>query len=263
VSLRSRGSTIRGSVTSLAWEVVTTLSTPAGTPTSHSRSASASIVSGVCEAGLTTIVQPAAIAGPIFRVPIGNGTFHGVIMSVGPTGCFIIISRVAPSGEVAQRPATRTTSSEKPAEELRPVGHLAPGLRQGLTHLQRHQQREVLGPLGDPLDRGAQDLCAYPRRGSGPLRLRRDGRVQRRLAVLHGRVGDLGQRVPGRRILHDQAAPEDDSRHSPPMNRPVGTLSRSRCSSILPLSLVSVCLLARRVSPGPRRMLLPECQGPR
>ena len=61
---------------------------------------------------MTTIVQPAAIAGPILRVPIASGKFHGVIISVGPTGCFIVISRVAPSGAVDQRPAIRTASSE-------------------------------------------------------------------------------------------------------------------------------------------------------
>ena len=37
------------------------------------------MVSGVSCAGLTIIVQPAAIAGPILRVPIASGKFHGVI----------------------------------------------------------------------------------------------------------------------------------------------------------------------------------------
>ncbi len=101
-----------GSITSPVSWVEITLSTPGGTPTSANRSASASIVSGVCWAGLTTMVQPAAMAGPILRVPIANGKFQGVIIRVGPTGCFIVINRVLPSGEVAQRPAMRTTSSE-------------------------------------------------------------------------------------------------------------------------------------------------------
>src|SRR4029079_13105335 len=89
-----------------------TLTTPGGTPTSSSRAARASIVSGVWLAGLITIVQPAAIAGPILRVPMASGKFHGVIISVGPTGCFIVISRVAPSGLVDQRPLIRTASPE-------------------------------------------------------------------------------------------------------------------------------------------------------
>ena len=41
---------------------------------------------------------PLAIAGPILRVPIARGKFHGVIMRVGPTGCFIVINRLAPLG---------------------------------------------------------------------------------------------------------------------------------------------------------------------
>jgi hypothetical protein len=90
-----------GSLTSPVRRVVMTLTTPAGTPQPASRSARSSIVSGVCWAGLTTIVQPAAIAGPILRVPMARGKFHGVTMNVGPTGCFIVTSRVAPFGAVA------------------------------------------------------------------------------------------------------------------------------------------------------------------
>ena len=111
VSLRSRGSRISGSITSPVLMVVTTLSTPSGRPASPSRCGQRHIDSGVCAAGLTTIVQPAATAGPILRVPIASGKFHGVIISAGPTGCFIVISRVAPSGEVAHRPEIRTASS--------------------------------------------------------------------------------------------------------------------------------------------------------
>ena len=70
-----------------------TLRTPAGRPACSSTSASASIDSGVCLAGLTTIVQPAAIAGPILRVPIASGKFQGVISRHGPTGCFMTSSR--------------------------------------------------------------------------------------------------------------------------------------------------------------------------
>ena len=58
---------------------VITLSTPAGSPASSNSFASASIESGVCWAGLTIIVQPAATAGPILRVPMAAGKFHGVI----------------------------------------------------------------------------------------------------------------------------------------------------------------------------------------
>ncbi|CAB4546336.1 unannotated protein [freshwater metagenome] len=46
----------------------------------------ASAVSGVSLAGFKIIVQPAAIAGPILRVAIAAGKFHGVIRSETPIG---------------------------------------------------------------------------------------------------------------------------------------------------------------------------------
>jgi hypothetical protein len=75
---------------------VTTLSTPSGSPQSASSWARASIDKGVCWAGLTTIVQPAAMAGPILRVPMAVGKFHGVMKKHGPTGCFITSTRLCP-----------------------------------------------------------------------------------------------------------------------------------------------------------------------
>ena len=43
-------------------------------------------MSGVALAGLTMLVQPAAIAGPSLRVIIAAGKFQGVIAAVTPTG---------------------------------------------------------------------------------------------------------------------------------------------------------------------------------
>ena len=100
-SLRSRGSAISGAVVSLDEDAVIRLSTPSGRPASSRILASISIDSGVCWAGLTTIVQPAAIAGPILRVPIASGKFHGVISRHGPTGCFIVSRRPWPFGATA------------------------------------------------------------------------------------------------------------------------------------------------------------------
>ncbi len=79
VSLRSRPSSISASVTAPGLLVGSTDSTPLGRPASSISLASSSIVSGVSCAGLTIIVQPAANAGPILRVPIASGKFHGVI----------------------------------------------------------------------------------------------------------------------------------------------------------------------------------------
>src|SRR5439155_8608010 len=100
-TLRSRGSANSGSVTAPAFDVGTTFKTPSGRPASRRTSASISIDNGVNCAGLTTIVQPAAIAGPILRVPIASGKFHGVIRRHGPTGCFIVSSRPWPFGATA------------------------------------------------------------------------------------------------------------------------------------------------------------------
>ena len=68
-------------------------------------------MSGVCSAGLTTIVQPAAMAGPILRVPIASGKFQGVTNRHGPTGFLIVSSRLPPAGACIQRPWIRTASS--------------------------------------------------------------------------------------------------------------------------------------------------------
>ena len=65
---------------------VSTLTTPSGTPASASSSAIASAVSGVSAAGLSTTVQPAARAGPILRVAIAAGKFHGVMSTRTPIG---------------------------------------------------------------------------------------------------------------------------------------------------------------------------------
>src|SRR5262245_65274892 len=68
-------------------EPVTTLNTPLGTPARSDSSARASAENGVCAAGLSTTVQPEAIAGPALRVIMASGKFHGVIHATTPIGC--------------------------------------------------------------------------------------------------------------------------------------------------------------------------------
>ena len=99
VSFRSRGSAMIGPDTPPR-RVVITFTTPSGSPASARMAANASVVSGVNAAGLITTVQPAASAGPILRVPIASGKFHGVIAYTGPTGCFIVNNRVPPLGAI-------------------------------------------------------------------------------------------------------------------------------------------------------------------
>ena len=72
---------------------VTTLSTPGGRPASSPSASIASAVSGVCSAGLSTIVQPAASAGAALRVGIAAGKFQGVIPAVTPTGSLVTTIR--------------------------------------------------------------------------------------------------------------------------------------------------------------------------
>ena len=55
------------------------LTTPSGKPASRISSPKRSAESGVCSAGLSTIVQPAASAGASFQAAIISGKFHGMI----------------------------------------------------------------------------------------------------------------------------------------------------------------------------------------
>jgi hypothetical protein len=97
-SFRVRKSLISGSMIEPLDEAVITLRTPPGRPASSKTCANASIDKGVCFAGFITIVQPAAMAGPILRVPIASGKFHGVMSTHGPTGCLVTSTRPAPFG---------------------------------------------------------------------------------------------------------------------------------------------------------------------
>jgi hypothetical protein len=75
----------------------TTFRTPAGKPASAASAAMASAERGVCSAGFTTCVQPAASAGPILRVTIAIGKFHGVMAAATPHGRRSTRSRFAGS----------------------------------------------------------------------------------------------------------------------------------------------------------------------
>ena len=136
-----------------------TFSTPPGSPASSRISASASIDSGVCFAGFTTIVQPAAMAGPILRVPIAIGKFHGVIIRHGPTGCCMTSTRPAPLRRDCVVAVDPQRLLGEPAEELGRVGDLGLRLGERLAHLERHQQRQVVGALGEQLERLPEDLA--------------------------------------------------------------------------------------------------------
>jgi hypothetical protein len=77
---------------------VTIEKTPGGSPASSASAATASAEWGVCSAGFSTIVQPAASAGADFRVTIADGKFHGVIPAVTPTASFVTRMRLSGQG---------------------------------------------------------------------------------------------------------------------------------------------------------------------
>ncbi len=85
-SLRTRGSCSIAETTAPERREGSTLTTPSGTPASARIAAMASAVSGVSDAGLRITVQPAASAGPILRVAIAAGKFHGVTSTETPIG---------------------------------------------------------------------------------------------------------------------------------------------------------------------------------
>ena len=64
---------------------VTMFNTPAGKISPISSINIITLV-GVCSAGFTTAVQPAAKAGAIFQANINIGKFHGIISPTTPTG---------------------------------------------------------------------------------------------------------------------------------------------------------------------------------
>ena len=119
-----------------------------------------------------TIVQPAAIAGPILRVPIAVGKFHGVMKKQGPTGWRMTSTRLARvAGDLVVAVDPQRLARE-PAEELGRVGDLRLRLGHGLAHLEGHQQGELVGALVERLERAPEDLAALVGRRGRPLGLR-------------------------------------------------------------------------------------------
>ena len=201
------------------------MSTPSGRPASARIAASAQHRQrGLSSAGLITIVQPAATAGPILRVPMAIGKFHGVMSRQTPTGCFWIEEPAGPVRGDRVAAVDPDGLLGEPAEELRGVGDLALRLGERLAHLEGHQQRQVVDPLDDQLVGAAQDLAALAR---GPSRRRPAARRRRRPArPCRPRARRRPPRSAPRPVAGSstgRVAPDSAGRHDPPMNRPVGT----------------------------------------
>ena len=168
------------------------MTTPSGTPASASSAAIASAVSGVSPAGLSTTGQPAARAGPILRVAIAAGKFHGVISSADADR---LAQGQDPVG-AGRRPHQGALDPHRllgvPAEELGRVGRLAARVAQRLAVLRRHQPGELLAALRHQLERLAQHLGPLPRRGRGPA----GQRVVRRRSPRRARRSPCRRRPP-------------------------------------------------------------------
>ena len=111
-SVATRWSARTARDTSTARVVVTTSTTPSGTPARRRTSATHSAVSGVSGAGLSTAVQPAASAGASLRVAMAAGKFHGVTRYATPSGRWSTTIVLSPLGEVRKSPVTRQACSE-------------------------------------------------------------------------------------------------------------------------------------------------------
>jgi hypothetical protein len=90
-----------------------------------------------------------------------------------------------------------------PAEELRGVGHLAPGVRERLPVLQHDQPGQGLGALGHQVEGASKGLAARTRADLGPDRLRLLRHPDGRRRLGHGAIGDLGDDLLGGRV-HDR-----------------------------------------------------------
>ena len=106
-----------------------------------------------------------------------------------------------PSGRRRLIPAVDTDGlARKVAEKLCGISDFATGLGQWLAHLQRHQQRKVVDPLVQQLERPGQHVGPVPWRCRGEGGLGGDGRVERGPAVGGRRVGHRAQRLAGRGV---------------------------------------------------------------
>ncbi len=94
LSLRTSGLLVNSSLMGFG-SPVTTDSTPAGRPARSASTHSASAEYGVSSEGLTTMVQPAAKAGPTLRVIMAVGKFQGVMAAQTPMGCFSTTMRLS------------------------------------------------------------------------------------------------------------------------------------------------------------------------
>ena len=164
------------------------------------------MVSGVSDAGFSTTGQPAASAGPILRVAMAAGKFHGVTKH-GDAGRLVMREDAGAGGGRARDFADIAHGLFGiPAEEFGGISDLAARIRQRLAVLQRDQFGEALGVAHDQLVALAQDLAALARLAVGPAFEGGVGRIDRGLGVVHRGAGHGSDLAFGGRIDHVEAA---------------------------------------------------------
>ena len=156
LSLRSRKSEMIGFDTSLELELVITFSTPPGSPTSSRICATASALSGVRLGRL----QHHRAAGGDRRADLARrhrgGEVPGRDQVAGPDRLLHHEQAALTGGRDLEAAVDPHRLLGEPAEELGRVGDLGLRLGDRLAHLERHQQREVVGALDHrPRRRGA------------------------------------------------------------------------------------------------------------
>ena len=183
-----------------------TLTTPAGTPASSRIGISASMVSGVSEAGLSTTGQPAASAGPDLARRHGGGEIPRRHQH-RDAGRLVLHHDAGARGRRAREAAEIAHRLLRvPAEELGGIGHFAARIRERLAVLDGDQLGEPLGVAHDQLEGLAQDFGALARLPAGPAREGIARGIDRGLGVLHGRARHRGDLVLGRGIENVEAA---------------------------------------------------------
>ena len=151
-------------------------------------------------------MQPAASAGPILRVAIAAGKFHGVTSTAMPTGCWSTRIRLAPDGAVITVPEARTASSAYHrknsaayAVSPRASGSALPfssEIRWAISSARSVISSKALRRIS-ARSRGA--VAAHDRGG-------RVGRLHAGHRVVHRAVGDRGDDATGGGVEHVEPA---------------------------------------------------------
>ncbi len=93
----------------------------------------------------------------------------------------------------------------EPFDEARTVGDFAPGFRERLALLGRHDPRQIVGVLHQQLVPGMQDRGALLGRALAPFGPGRVGRCNRRVGVCSAEIGHIDELLSGCRVVDVEA----------------------------------------------------------